>query len=192
MASSPRWHRRVPANNQLGTLARSVEEGVELGPAHRDGSAVGQGHRTAAASTTATRSRSAIKYASTSSSIWRMRARLLSAPRMSNGSRDCSLRNVSRIGLIQLNTPLPTWRTRQSLGGRLPTKSWPELRIRNAAARTRIVSGGWLWPGRRESSCYFKYMACARIPEFESYDPSHTVVSSAVITAQGSARVAPS
>jgi hypothetical protein len=47
MASSPRWHRRVPANNHPGTLARSVEEGVELGPAHGDGSAVGQGHRTA-------------------------------------------------------------------------------------------------------------------------------------------------
>jgi hypothetical protein len=49
----------------------------------------------------------------------------------------------------------------------------PELRIRKAAARTRIVSGGWIWPGRRELSCYFKYMARGRIPE---------VVSSAVMT----------
>jgi hypothetical protein len=61
--------------------------------------------------------------------------------------------------------------------GRLPPKSWPELRIRNAAVRPRIVSGGWLWPGRRELSCYFKYMARGRIPEFESYDPSQPVQS---------------
>jgi hypothetical protein len=45
-----------------------------------------------------------------------------------------------------------------------------------------IVSGGWLWPGRRELSCYFKYMARGGIPEFESHDPSHAVVSSAVMT----------
>jgi hypothetical protein len=56
----------------------------------------------------------------------------------------------------------------------------PELRIRKAAARRRIVSGGWIWPGRRELSCYFKYMARGRIPEFESYHPSHAVVSFAV------------
>jgi hypothetical protein len=65
----------------------------------------------------------------------------------------------------------------KGLRGRLPSKFWPELRIRNAAAQTRTVSGGWLWPGRRELSCYFKYMERARIPEFESYDPSHAVVS---------------
>jgi len=70
----------------------------------------------------------------------------------------------------------------KSLCGRLPPKAWPELRIRNAAARTRIVSGGWLWPGRRELSCYFKYMARGRIPEFESHHPSHAVVSSALMT----------
>jgi hypothetical protein len=57
-----------------------------------------------------------------------------------------------------------------------------ELRIRNAAAQTRMVSGGWLWSGRRELSCNFKYMARGRIPEFESYHPSHAVVSSAVMT----------
>jgi hypothetical protein len=45
----------------------------------------------------------------------------------------------------------------------------------NAAAQTRIVSDGRLWPGRRELSRYFKYMARARIPEFESYHPSHAV-----------------
>jgi hypothetical protein len=72
----------------------------------------------------------------------------------------------------------------KSLCGRLPSKFWPELRIRNAAAQTRIVSGGWLWPGRRELSCYFKYMARGRIPEFESHHPSHAVVSSAVMTGQ--------
>src|ERR1700682_5636604 len=70
----------------------------------------------------------------------------------------------------------------KSLCARLPPKFWPELRIRNAAAQTRIVSGGWLWPGRRELSCYFKYMARGRIPEFESHHPSHVVVSSAVMT----------
>jgi len=59
-------------------------------------------------------------------------------------------------------------------GERLP-KSWPELCIRNAAAQTRIVSGGWLWPGRRELSRHFKYMACVRTPEFESSHPSHAV-----------------
>jgi hypothetical protein len=59
--------------------------------------------------------------------------------------------------------------------GRLPPKSWPEPRIRNAAAHTRIVSGGRLWQARRELSCYFKYMACGRIPEFESHHPSHAV-----------------
>jgi hypothetical protein len=61
-------------------------------------------------------------------------------------------------------------------------KSWPELRIRKTAAQTRIVSGGGFWPIRRELSRHFKYMARGRIPEFESYHPSHAVVSSAVIT----------
>jgi hypothetical protein len=56
-------------------------------------------------------------------------------------------------------------------------RSWPELRIRNAAARPRIVSGGESCPSQREFSQDFKYIACARIPEFESYQPSHAVVS---------------
>jgi hypothetical protein len=56
------------------------------------------------------------------------------------------------------------------------------VRRRKAAAHMRIVSGGLLWPGRRELSCYFKYMARGRIPEFESHHPSHAVVSSAVMT----------
>jgi hypothetical protein len=56
-------------------------------------------------------------------------------------------------------------------------KSWPKLRVRNAAAQTRIVSGGEFGRGGRELSRHFKYMACARIPEFESYHPSHAVVS---------------
>jgi hypothetical protein len=121
-------------------------------PDHPDGSPSGKGTVPPAASTTATRSRSAIKYASTSSSIWRMRARLLSAPRMSNGSRDCSLRNVSRIGLIQLNTPLPTWRIRQkslrpSAAEILARAAYPQRRSSNAnslwgqalAGPTRVV-----------------------------------------------------
>ena len=53
--------------------------------------------------------------------------------------------------------------------------SMTELHIRNTAAQTRIVSGGQLWPGGRELSRYFKYMARVRIPEFESYMPSHAV-----------------
>jgi hypothetical protein len=75
------------------------------------------------------------------------------------------------------HTTTPVGEARFQRGG----CAWPELRIRNAAARTRIVSGGWLWPGRRELSRYFKYMARGRIPEFESYDPSHAVVSSAAL-----------
>jgi hypothetical protein len=63
-------------------------------------------------------------------------------------------------------------------------KSWPELRIRKTAAQTRIVSGGGFWPIRRELSRHFKYMARGRIPEFESYHPSHAVVSSAVMTGE--------
>jgi hypothetical protein len=49
--------------------------------------------------------------------------------------------------------------------------------MRNAAARTRIVSGGELWPSQRELSRHFKCIACARIPEFESYQPSQAVQS---------------
>jgi hypothetical protein len=56
-------------------------------------------------------------------------------------------------------------------------KSWPELRIRNPAAQARIVSDGRLWPGRRELSRLFKYMACGRISEFESSHPSQAVFS---------------
>jgi hypothetical protein len=54
-------------------------------------------------------------------------------------------------------------------------KSQPELRIPNAAAQTRIVSGGEFWPSRRELSRYLKYLALARIPEFESSHPSQAV-----------------
>jgi hypothetical protein len=61
-------------------------------------------------------------------------------------------------------------------------KSWPELRIRKPAAHTRIVSGGESCPSQRELSRHLKYIDCVRIPEFESYDPSHAVVSSAVMT----------
>jgi hypothetical protein len=43
----------------------------------------------------------------------------------------------------------------------------------------RIVSGGEYWPGQRGLSQYFKYMARARISEFESSHPSHAVSGSA-------------
>jgi hypothetical protein len=47
MASSPRRQRRVLPNHHPGTLARSVEQVVELGAAYCNGLAVRQGHRTA-------------------------------------------------------------------------------------------------------------------------------------------------
>jgi hypothetical protein len=79
------------------------------------------------------------------------------------------------LGLIhQCRLHLPVEMRRAGLVvERVEDGDGPELRIRKAAARTRIVSGGWIWPGRRELSCYFKYMARGRIPE---------VVSSAVMT----------
>jgi hypothetical protein len=52
-----------------------------------------------------------------------------------------------------------------------------ELRIPNAAAQTRIVSGGEFLPGQRELSRHLKYMARARLPEFESSQPSQPVQS---------------
>src|SRR6266478_4453712 len=50
--------------------------------------------------------------------------------------------------------------------------SGPELRIPNAAAQTRMVSAGGFWPSKRQLSQHLKYMARARISEFESYMPS--------------------
>ena len=54
-------------------------------------------------------------------------------------------------------------------------KSRPELRIPTAAAQTRVVSGGEVWPIQRELSRHLKYMARARISEFESYHLSQAV-----------------
>src|SRR5260221_14102371 len=51
----------------------------------------------------------------------------------------------------------------------------PELRIPTAAAQTRIISGGEVWPIQRELSRHLKYMARARISEFESSQASHAV-----------------
>jgi len=42
----------------------------------------------------------------------------------------------------------------------------------NAAAQTRMVSAGGFWPSKRQLSQHLKYMARARISEFESYMPS--------------------
>src|SRR5258708_35704740 len=44
-------------------------------------------------------------------------------------------------------------------------KSRPELRIPTAAAQTRVVSGGEVWPIQRELSRHLKYMTRARISE---------------------------
>jgi len=38
-----------------------------------------------------------------------------------------------------------------------------------------MVSAGDCWPSQQELSRYLKYMARARIPEFESDMPSHAV-----------------
>src|SRR5258705_10722908 len=56
-------------------------------------------------------------------------------------------------------------------------KSRPELRIPTAAAQTRVVSGGEVWPIQRELSRHLKYMARARISEFESSQASQAVSS---------------
>jgi hypothetical protein len=50
-----------------------------------------------------------------------------------------------------------------------------QLGIAGAAAQTRMVSAGEFWPSQQELSRDLKYMARARIPEFESYMPSHAV-----------------
>jgi hypothetical protein len=81
-----------------------------------------------------------------SRSIWCMRARPLAAPRVSSGSGDCSLRNVSRIGTIQRNRPLQRAKI-------LARAAYPQDRSSNA-----IVSGGGFLPIRRELSRHFKYM----------------------------------
>ena len=50
-----------------------------------------------------------------------------------------------------------------------------QLGIAGAAAQTRMVSAGEFWPSQQELSRDLKYMARARIPEFESDMPSQTV-----------------
>jgi hypothetical protein len=49
------------------------------------------------------------------------------------------------------------------------------LGIPNAAPQTRIVSGGPFGRAKGSLSRHLKYMAGTRIPEFESYMPSHPV-----------------
>ena len=44
-----------------------------------------------------------------------------------------------------------------------------QLGIAGAAAQTRMVSAGEFWPSQRQLSRDLKYMARARIPEFESF-----------------------
>jgi len=50
-----------------------------------------------------------------------------------------------------------------------------QLGIAGAAAQTRMVSAGAFWPSQQQLSRDLKYMARARIPEFESDMPSHAV-----------------
>ena len=57
-----------------------------------------------------------------------------------------------------------------------------EPRIPNAAAQTRIVSGGAFWPSQGELSRHLKYIARARIPEFESHHLSLAVPLSSLDT----------
>jgi hypothetical protein len=78
--------------------------------------------------------------------------------------------NVSRIGTIQRNRPLQRAKI-------LARAAYPQDRSANANSL-------WLrvWPIRRDLSRHFKYMARGRIPEFESYHPSHAVIISAVMT----------
>jgi hypothetical protein len=56
-------------------------------------------------------------------------------------------------------------------------QSWYGVRAAypNAAAQTRIVSGGAFWPSQGELSRHLKYIARPRIPEFESHHPSQPV-----------------
>ena len=52
-----------------------------------------------------------------------------------------------------------------------------QLGIAGAAAQTRMVSAGEFWPSQQELSRDLKYMARARIPEFESDMPSQPIAS---------------
>jgi len=53
--------------------------------------------------------------------------------------------------------------------------AYPELRIPNAAAQTRIVSKARIRLDSGKSVRSFKGIICADISEFESYMPSHAV-----------------
>jgi hypothetical protein len=87
-----------------------------------------------------------------SRSIWRMRARPLAAPRVSSGSGDCSLRNVSRIGTIQRNRPLQRAKI-------LARAAYPQDRSSNAnslwwrvlADPTRVVTSFQIHGSRTDS-----------------------------------------
>ena len=57
---------------------------------------------------------------------------------------------------------------------KVPTEIAP-ARIPGPAAQTRMVSAAEFWPSQQELSRYLKYMARARIPEFESYMPRQAV-----------------
>jgi len=56
-------------------------------------------------------------------------------------------------------------------------RTQPELRIPGAAAQTRVVCVAGIRLGSGESARAFKGIICDDISEFESYMPSHAVVS---------------
>ena len=51
----------------------------------------------------------------------------------------------------------------------------PELRLRNAAAQTRIVSAARIRLDSRKFVRLFKQIICGDVSEFESHVPSHAV-----------------
>src|SRR2546427_10263288 len=64
------------------------------------------------------------------------------------------------------------WACSRIISGR-PTLG--ELRTPNAAAQTRTVSARRFWLSQRELPRHLKRIVRPRIPEFESYMPSHAV-----------------
>jgi hypothetical protein len=60
---------------------------------------------------------------------------------------------------------------------KIPAEPSPELLIPGAAAQTRVVSMAGIRLGSWESARAFKGIICDDISEFESYMPSHAVVS---------------
>jgi hypothetical protein len=103
---------RVPSGSNSISFSplEFAQQGVELGATYSDGPALGRGRAPPAASTAATKSRSAVRYASTSDTISLICGPTLSACRQSMRSRQCSVKHLSTI---RSNHPygLPTTRS---------------------------------------------------------------------------------